>query len=452
MEQHPQGPQPTHSSSFRENNQTLVKALIIAVLILLLMIPSSLIRNLVGERAGRQQEVIREISSKWAGAQTVTGPLLAIPYLATITENGKTITHKKTAYLLPSRLQIDGALQPEFRHRSLYEITLYRAGLSLSGSFSAADLGTLQLDPSRILWQETRLVIGLSDSRGLEDEVMLRWNESSQQLEAGQPVPESLPPALSCPVAWGPDRQATFHIRLRLKGSGYCYFTPVGKSTAVNLHSPWESPAFEGKFLPNSTTGSREKGFTAHWKILQASRPYPQAWAGSAPSVTESAFGVRLLQPADSYAKTERSVKYALLFIALTFTVCFFLELLQKKQIHPLQYFLVGIALVVFYTLLLSLSEYLSFNKAYVISATATVALIGLYVGSLFRKTGTALGFTLALGALYAYIFFIIQLQDYALLFGSIGLFAVVALAMYSSRKVDWYQVVRKPGRRSLQR
>lgn len=436
---------PKKENNFWETNRVLLKGAIIGILILVMLIPSAVITGLVKERAARQQEVIAEVSSKWAEPQTITGPVLMIPYNEySNAGDGKTSMHKKLAYFLPDQLNINGKLLPEERHRSLYDVTLYRSDLTLSGNFDKLDLATLQISPEQVLWNEARLMIGLDDARGLEDEVLLQWNNSPSKLEAGLPVNDVITSGLNIPVAINAAQQATFSIRLKIKGSEYCRFIPVGKTTSVVLQSPWKNPAFEGRYIPNNSAEISKDGFTASWKIMQASRPYPQQWTNGSRKLSESSFGVRLIQPTDSYAKTERSVKYALLFIGLTFAVFFFIELLQKKQIHPLQYLLVGIALTVFYTLLLSISEYTGFNIAYAIAATATITLIGLYVWSMFKKMKIAAGFTFALGSLYAYIFFLIQLQDYALLFGSIGLFLVVAFAMYSSRKVDWYNLNKK--------
>jgi inner membrane protein len=240
------------------------------------------------------------------------------------------------------------------------------------------------------------------------------------------------------PVIADDQNPIAFSLDIKLKGSELLYFTPVGRTTEVNMTSSWKDPAFDGQYLPD-TSDISGKGFSAWWKVMQVSRNYPQCWADGTYDLASSSFGVRLIQPTDNYAKSERSVKYAILFIALTFTVFFFLEILQRKQVHPLQYILVGFALCIFYTLLLSISEYTGFNAAYIIAGSATVALIGLYVWSIFKKGRIALGFTLALGGLYAYIFILIQLQDYALLFGSIGLFIIIAILMFYSRKIDWY-------------
>lgn len=434
MEQNTFIPQP----GFFERNRNIIKGFLIGFLILIMLIPAAFIQNLVNEREQRQQEVIHEISSKWATDQTVVGPLLIVPYRDYVTRDGKVVEYRKTAYLLPEQLNVNSKLDPEVRHRSLYDVTLYRSAIVLNGTFNIEPLKSLKISAENILWSDCRLLIGINDARGLEEEVKLNWNNKMYTLEAGVPDNELIGNGLSVPVTVDSQNITAFSLNLRLKGSELFYFTPVGKTTEVTVSSAWKDPAFDGQYLPVRSDVS-DSGFSANWKVLQVSRNYPQCWTQGKYDLKSSSFGVRLIQPTDSYAKTERSVKYAILFIALTFTVFFFLEIFQKQQVHPLQYILVGLALCIFYTLLLSISEYTGFNPAYVVAASATVALVGLYVWGIFKKGRIALGFTAALGALYLYIFILIQLQDYALLFGSIGLFIIIAVLMYFSRKIDWY-------------
>ncbi len=429
-----------NTTSFLDRNRLLIKGFLIGFLILLMLIPAALISNLVRERQERQAQVVEEVSSKWATAQTVTGPVLIVPYNYTYKgADEKLITQRKMLHLLPETLRISGDVSPEIRKRSLYQVMLYRSALKLDGAFAPAQLANLGVDSQNIIWSEARLLLGITDARGLEEEVSLQWPGGARKLEPGMPENGALQNGLSIPVAFDPAAGAVFSLSLKLRGSAELFFTPAGKSTEVSLRSPWRHPAFDGKYLPDTTAEIGKDGFAAHWKILSSSRAFPQVWKDNKVDIEASAFGVRLIQPADGYAKTERSVKYAILFIALTFIVFFFLEILQKRQVHPLQYLLVGFALCVFYTLLLSISEYTGFNTAYFIAALATVSLIGSYVWSVFRNGLTAIGFTAALGGLYGYIYILIQLEDYALLFGSIGLFVILAILMYASRKIDWY-------------
>jgi len=449
-EENPQQPQQQSYYNARrkppkntEANKVLIKATIIAILIFLMLIPSSFISSLVKERAERQDEVMKDVSSKWATPQIINGPILMLPYFET-DNNGNRTTIRKKAYFLPDKLNISGNMQPQERKRSIYSVTLYTSALSLSGTFNKLDLAALNIHPENVQWTEAQLLIGLNDPGGLEDEAMLNWNNTDKTIETTVTENNIIGNGLATNIVCNPTENFNFNIRLKFKGSEYLYFTPAGKTTTVNIQSPWENPKFDGKYLAGNTTKATNGGFNSQWRIPQTARSIPQSWIEERTNLTSYAFGVQLIQPIDTYAKTDRAVKYALLFIGLSFTIFFFIEILQKHQIHPLQYFLVGIALTVFYTLLLSLSEYIGFNPAYSIAVIATVSLIGLYVWNIFKTGKIALGFTLALGALYGYIFFLIQLQDYALLFGSIGLFMVVALVMYSSRKVDWYQIGKK--------
>ena len=425
--------------TFWDNNRILIKGFLVGFLILLMLIPGYFVNSLVYERQERQKAVTDEVSDKWAGEQTITGPMLMLPY-KTIEKNakGETVSYTKMAYILPDELHIDGTMQPTIKKRSLYSVMLYNSKLKLTGKFNTLPIEKLQLPPESIMWGEAKIVMSVGDMRGFTEQISLNWNGATQYLEAGVPDNQQIKEGISAPVALNAQSTATFSIDVNLKGSSYLYFIPVGKSTEVNLSAPWKDPAFDGKYLPE-TSNITATQFSAHWKVLPLSHNYPQYWKDNVQELSKGAFGVRLIQPVDGYSKTNRSVKYALLFIALTFTFFFFLEILLKRRIHAIQYILVGFALTIFYTLLLSISEYTGFNTAYLIASAATVSLISMYVWNIFRNGKTAIGFTMTLSLLYTYIFILIQSEDYALLFGSIGLFVIVAVIMYYSRKIDWY-------------
>jgi inner membrane protein len=225
---------------------------------------------------------------------------------------------------------------------------------------------------------------------------------------------------------------------LNINGSESINFIPVGKQTNVDLDSDWANPSFEGSFLPN-TRDINETGFNASWKVLHLNRSYPQQWIGTKYNIDESSFGVKLLLPVDHYQKSLRSVKYAIMFISLTFLIFFFTEILNKKRIHPIQYLLVGLGLSVFYTLLVSLSEQINFNLAYLLASLSIITLITAYSYSMLKNIKLTVIVAFVLSVLYTFLFTVIQLQDYSLLLGSIGLFLALAIVMYLSRKVDWY-------------
>ncbi|MFN8265786.1 MAG: cell envelope integrity protein CreD [Chitinophagaceae bacterium] len=428
--------------SFWQRNATFLKAIVVGFLILVLMIPNAFITELVRERQERQKEIIAEVSSKWASGQKLTGPFLLLPYWETsVNEKGQTVNEKETAYFLPEQLLVNGELFPEVRHRSIFEVMLYKSDLKISGSFTAADVAALGINPEKVIWSEARFCIGLSDNRGISEQLRLKINDQVQDMNAGLPSNHVTTSGVNTVLPEAIVRNAAgfrFAFDLKLKGSESLYFTPVGKETKVQLHSTFTEPSFTGKFLPTSSPVNKE-GFKAEWNVLHFTRDFPQSWKEEKANIDEYAFGVQLLQGVDSYSKTMRTVKYALLFIALTFCLYFFIELLQKRRIHPLQYVLVGFALSIFYTLLLSIGEYVGFNISYAIASVATITLITLYTRSIFQKWNIALALMIFLSALYGFIYILIQLQDGALLFGSIGLFVLLAIVMYYSRKVDWY-------------
>ena len=229
-------------------------------------------------------------------------------------------------------------------------------------------------------------------------------------------------------------------MSVELKGSQYLYFIPVGKTTDVTLSSNWQTPSFTGNYLPDERDIS-DSGFSANWNILHLNRNYPQSWIGSKYDVDNSSFGTDMLLPVDNYKKSYRVARYAILFIVFTFMVFFFVEVLNKVFIHPIQYLLVGIALVVFYSLLLAFSEHMLFNIAYLLAALLILILVTGYTAAILKSKkigGLIFGI---LVVLYTFIFTIIQLEDYALLIGSIGLFIILGIVMYLSRKIDWYEL-----------
>ena len=431
----------TQEPTFWQRNRVTFKGISVGILILVLLIPTAFIQDLITERKFRQAEVATEVSSKWAGSQTISGPFLVIPYLEEVKDNaGKLVTVRHLMYCLPEQLNIAGDIAPEIRSRSIYKVVLYKSGMRIQGNFSADRFAEPGIDTSRLLLDEAQLCFGLSDNRGIDDQLSINWNGTEKSFNAGVPKNALVNSGVSIPVALGAidrTRPFSFNIELKLKGSEYLFFTPLGKQTVVQLKSTWTNPSFDGRFLPAAKTVN-EKGFTADWKILHFNREFPQVWIDSDVNIANSSFGLNLLQPNDAYGKSLRAVKYAILFIALTFCLYFFIELFQKRSVHPLQYVLVGFALCIFYTLLLSVSEYLDFNISYGIAAIATVLLITFYTKSVFAIWSIALLFGIFLGLLYGFIFILIQLQDGALLFGSIGLFVLLAVVMYYSRKIDW--------------
>jgi inner membrane protein len=378
----------------------------------------------------------------------------------------KLYTTKHIAYFLPDELTIDATLNPKEKHRGIYKVMLYDSKINIKGSFAAPAFEKLNITADKMIWNEAFVRLSVADNKGLNDQIQLNWKDSS--IELTPPADNSDGMTAPLKISSAEDlKNIQFSAIIDMNGSEQLFFTPIGKSTIVNINSAWQSPSFTGNMLPQKSEVNNN-GFTATWKSMAQRRNFPQQWVDNAfrldyhfpdlptaaeteqsdrinvisvssgSSVSQSSFGVSLFIPVNGYQKTLRTVKYALLCIILTFTAFFLIETAHKKSVHPFQYGLIGLALILFYTLLLSISEYTGFNTAYVISSLATIGLIAWFVKSVLQsgKATTVLSVVLAL--IYSYIFSLLQLQDFSLLLGSIGLFITLAVVMYFSRKLQW--------------
>ena len=438
--------EPSSSTPHRISNwlrkSLLVKLGSIGFLVLLLMLPNAMIRELITERQFRQSEAIRSVSQSWGAPQRIIGPVLSIPFTSWVQQDdGKKTALKQTAHFLPSQLDIDGGIDHQIRQKGIYDVILYQSELQIRGTFLRPDFTNMQVQPEDVHWDQAKLSLGISGMTGIKNTINLDWGGQELRMEPGTAYPALLTSGVSIGVPLNvPTESYAFSIPLTVKGSDFLEFEPVGKETKVSLKSGWPSPSFEGAFLPDPREVKAD-GFTASWQILDLNRNYPQSWKNETFHFGESAFGVRLVKPVDEYLKNERSAKYAILVIGLTFLIYFFFEVLRKFHIHPFQYFLVGLALSVFYLLLLSLSEQIGFDMAYLAASVATVGLIAGYSASFLKSTMLTIQLTLLLALIYGFIFIVLQLEDYALLAGSVGIFAALAAVMYYSRRVDWYSI-----------
>lgn len=420
----------------------LVKLLAIGFIVLILLIPQVMIQGIITERQSRQYSVVQEISQSWGGEQYVQGPVLSIPYKEwTEYENGQRSYTLRTMYFLPTELNIESKADHELRRRGIFDAVLYRSDVLLKGKFEALSFRELNVSPDNIQWEEARLSVGISSMTGIKNIIQLDWNGQQRRMEPGTANSELLASGVSAPVSVTETGEAyTFSIPMELNGTESLYFEPVGRITSASVQSSWPSPSFTGKTLPDKREISAD-GFSASWQVLDLNRNYPQQWKNDAFSFGDSSFGVRLIRPVDEYLKNDRAAKYAILVIGLTFLIYFFFETLRKFNIHPFQYLLIGLALTVFYLLLLSLSEQIGFNAAYGTAALATIGLISFYSASVLKARQLVIQLTMLLCAIYSFIFVVLQLEDYALLAGSIGIFIALAAVMYYSRQVDWYNL-----------
>ncbi len=421
-----------------------LRIITIAILILLLLIPVTMIESLIRERSQLRESVVTEVSSSWSQSQRLAGPILSIPYTYLLeTSDGDLVERTGYAYFLPDALDISGTVSPEVRYRSIYEVVVYTTNLNVSGTFAEPDFSTFDISPENVLWDDAAITVGLPDLRGINDAVTLQWEGQMYAFGPGTATNDIVESGITTPINLlssdgAEDGRYSFGFELNLNGSRALHFMPLGQETNVTLQSVWADPSFAGAFLPDERSVSPE-GFSATWKVLHLNRNYPQAWLGRQHSIAESAFGVRLLMPVDAYQKATRSAKYAIMFILLTFVTFFFIEVMNATRIHPIQYIMIGFALSIFYVLLLSISEHLTFNIAFILSSIAITVLITLYSIVLFKSRRLTLLTAGMLTLMYGFIYTVLQLQDYALLIGSLGLFIVLAAFMYLSRKIDWY-------------
>lgn len=452
----------------KSKNFVIFKVLTIGFLSLLLMIPTAMIGELINEREQRRNEAISEIDAKWGNRQTIAGPILSVPYHKIVQQDGKAVELLEYAHFLPDTLAINGAIAPEMRQRGIYQVVVYNSALRFKGAFSQPNFNEFNISPDKVLWNEAVVSVGISDMRGIEEDIMIRWNAKDIRAKPGiskdlllggfnsqaknramlEKIPSSggVSSGINSRVAMDPAnaRPIPYSFDLKLNGSEGLDFAPLGGETVVELTSAWRDPNFSGAFLPDTRDVS-DKGFAAKWKVLKLNRNFPQSWLGSVnQEILSSAFGVNLLVPVDEYQKNSRSIKYGILFIALTFLIFFFSEVLNKRRIHPMHYLLVGLALVLFFSLLLALSEHLNFDAAYLISSLSTILTVTLYSKHIFKNPQMSLLQAGIMVIVYGFIFAILQLQDYSLLVGSIGLFIILAVVMSISRKIDWYEVADK--------
>ena len=425
-------------------NSVTLKLITVTILMLLLLIPSSMIKSIILERETLNNEAINEVSSKWAEGQEIQGPILTIPVIYEYKKDDDKSQITRYWHILPEELNIAGIIEPEKLRRGIYEIVVYKSDISVSGVFEL-NKDVEQTDLLEIQYNKAFLTIGISDLRGIEDQIQVKWNNQSLEAEPGSKISKMIYAGVTINL---PDiemlinKPVDFNFKMSLQGSQYMSFIPIGNTTNVNISSNWPSPSFNGNFLPDHRAVSKE-GFKANWKILQLNRNFPQTWIGSKheEKMQNSAFGINLLMPLDDYQKSMRSAKYAAMTIALTFLIFFLVEILNGRKIHPFQYILVGLSLVLFYVLLVSISEHSNFNVAYLISSLAIVSMITLYSFSIFRVKKLTLLLFATLVGIYGFLFVTLQLADYALLMGSTGLTLILGLTMYFTRNVNWYKL-----------
>lgn len=445
--------------AFLKRCATLFKMAGVTILILLLLIPLGMIRSVLQERLGRRNEAVAEITSSWGREQSIIGPVLIVPYRYSFkswkeqpTAGGKiekvevVETAVVNAYFLPSTFAIDAAIKPTRLHRGIYQAVVYTGKLELSGQFTRPDFASLRIEEQNVLWDDALVTFAIPDLRGVKETLQLQWGASRLPLSPGSKL-KGFPSGVFARVNGLRESEGMIPLRLELtlNGSGGINFAPVGAQNAVKLSSPWPDPSFRGAFLPSERKVTDE-GFEANWQVSHYGRDYAQQWtdqdasAGLNPtSAASSLFGVNFLSGIDAYRNVERAIKYGVLFLVLVFAAFFLFEVLSSLRIHPFQYALVGAAFCLFYLGLLSLSEFISFGLSYLVASAVTTLLIWFYSVKVLRSGKRTFIIVGLLAAIYGFLYIALQLQDYSLLFGTAGLFTVLAIVIYVTRNIDWY-------------
>ncbi|MEM9931284.1 MAG: cell envelope integrity protein CreD [Bacteroidota bacterium] len=446
-----------------------LKLVIIGVMILFLLIPATMLDGLIYDRQQLRDSAQQEVAAKWGTDQVIGGPVISVPYSYNqLSADGKTtVSNSGYAHFLPDAIEVEGDLNPQERYRGIFVVVLYNTKLQVKGNFGGFNAAALSIPESALQWEDALFTVGITDMTGVQSAIDLTLGDTTLSLGPGTVTKEIFQSGASVPITLdGAEASLDFSFDLDLNGSSSLYFRPFGKATKVTMNGGWANPSFDGGFLPKTreVTGN---GFSASWEVLQLNRNYPQQGTGSfvskvnarggsynglnkiAVSVDPSdgystngdLFGLRLLLPVDEYKKTYRSTNFAILFIFITFLTFFFIEVLNKRRVHPIQYLLIGAAIILFYVLLLSISEQLLFDAAYWISCAAIVSLITMYSWFILRNRKLTLMVAAILLILYIFFYSLLQLQDYALLFGSLGLLLILGDIMWLTRNIDWYNL-----------
>lgn len=430
-----------------------VRLVLLIVLGLLFTIPFLFLGFVSMERRQYRDQAVADVARSTAGSQRIAGPFLILPYRTRIVREevgpasrGK-IVHEQfeeaQLVLLPESLSVSSRFAMEERRRGIYPVRLYRGKVHLSGAFTLP----AKLEGIRgewVAWGTPHLAVGVSDSRGMREVPQVSIGGEVRRTEPGTGTSwlgSGLQARVLEATPDGTARMLPFAFDVALVGTQAFEVVPVGRSTSVQLASPWPHPSFSGRFLPDART-VRADGFDARWQLSRFAtdiedllrKPEEQR----ARELAQMAFGVEFIDPVDAYRLTDRALKYGMLFVLLTFTAFFLFEVLGGVLLHPVQYGLVGAALTMFFLLLLSLSEHLPYLVAYLVASAACIGLMTFYLAHALQGWSRALGFAAGLALLYALLYVVMQSQDYALLLGAVLLFSVLAFVMLSTRRLDW--------------
>lgn len=417
----------------------------------LLMIPLWMVFALTSERESRRDEVAYAIGQEWGQPQSVYGPLLVIPYLARVpVDASETTIARRHLIVLPETMAATVAASTEERNVSIYKVPVYSSHVAVSGRFGAVDLALFGSDMTTILWDETFVSVSVDDLTGIEGAI-LAIGARDLTLEPGAARDGSYAMATGGSIAVGAGVHAAlglsgpvagfdYALDLRLRGTGSLRVAPVGRQSEVMMTSNWPHPNFAVGPLPSERSVTAT-GFEATWRVPYLARPAPQSWTLERDGYYRfggNMLGAGFVEPVDFYALVERSLKYGLMFIGVTFLTVFVLETLSPHRIHIVQYCLVGLVLVMFFVLLLAFSERIGFGPAYIIAAAATTVVVSAFIGLALQSRLRAIVAAASFAATFALLYAILRLEDLALLAGSVIGFLALSGLLFATRKVDW--------------
>ena len=423
--------------------------MILGGMILTFLIPLLMISSLIEERSISRNAASEEIGDKWGKSQILAGPILQIPYNIRIPKSGSANNKDKWdyiteyAYFLPEDIYYDANLKTELRKRSIYETPLYSGQIKISGKFRSIDTSDFPSETTYIYLEDAKVFLSISDMQGLGGEIKFNWGGKNKNLLPGTRA-SYFPNGLHAPVSLNRDFEETnFNLVFDLKGSTSLYFTPIGKNSRFTMTADWKDPSFAGKILPRERNIT-EEGFSAVWESSYFARSYPQQIMNMDESMSQlissSSSGVDLVLAVDYYHKIQRATKYGLLILVTSFALFFLMEIFGGTILHPIQYLLIGSAMILFYILNLSLSEHIGFLPAYMVASIAVTGLIGYYAASVLKNQRKGLMTSGYYIMLYTFLYIILSSEEQALLLGSFALFAVLASIMHFTRKIDWYK------------
>ncbi len=428
-----------------------LKFLLVALITVAMSVPLFFIFIALADRQDYARTAEANVARGWGGSQTIGGPVLAVPYVVTEStrsaEGAVTSTDvRRLALFLPKTLTAAIASQTQVRSYGIFAVNVYTADVVLQGVFERPNFAEFGFTPKTINWDQAVLLVSIADLQGLSENVTVAWGDARTVVPFRPGLAPELGvnvPGINARVAVNKDGgDMPFDLTVKLRGTNDLQVSAAGGETVVTAKGNWPHPSFQGAFLPASRNVSAQ-GFDASWRVPHLARNLPQAMPNAETffvNLASATFGVAFVEPVNFYLLVERALKYALLFIGLAFLSFFLIETLSGARIHGVQYLLIGGAQVVFYLLLLSFAEQIGFNLAYLIAAAATVLLISAYAWSALKSAQHGMVAFAVLSVLYALLFLLLKQEDYALIIGASAAFAAVAVTMYVTRNVDWYQ------------